>query len=722
MALTDKNIVITPNNGQASDPQIVFSGADASTGPQNITVRMYPTSGGTLSWEGSAGQLFSITNSLTGSIYSVNDVSGIPSIEVFDTGVVRLAQYSGNVLLGTATDNTTDKLQVNGSITSTVLKASIATGTAPLVVASTTAVTNLNADLLDGNHASAFYLATNPSGYTTNTGTVTSVGGTGTVSGLTLSGTVTTSGNLTLGGTLSVAASNFSSQTANTFLAAPNGSAGTPTFRTILAADVPTLNQNTTGNAGTVTNGVYTNTTQTITGIKTFSNGLITGDTQGYPDYQFILDTGADVAGTWCKLVTVSSPTGQYQTIGFKIEITDPQSNHATTNSVNTIKEEVYYVACVRTNDVTQDTPDACYVTGPSNRIRAIKTSVGNYEIQIQNEGQYREYRGIISVYAVNGAHTVTYSNGTAVGTATATYTATVNNATTWVQRLGAKGQIISDVATGTAPFTVASTTRVSNLNVATAGNADTVTNGVYTSGSYADPAWITSLAKSKVGLGNVENTALSTWAGSTNITSIGATTATSLAASGLVRTTSATHSVQLGTDAGGSISIGRVDNVASAPYIDFNSGATSTDFDVRLAATGGNGTAGNGTLTLSGNLSISRNLSVSGGLTLLQTSIAASTATTNIDLNLANNFYITLSANTTFTLSNISSKIGSSGIIVLKQDATGGRTFTKATEMKTPIGGAAIAQTTTANSLSMLSYYVADSSNVLINYMGNFA
>lgn len=51
---------------------------------------------------------------------------------------------------------------------------------------------------------STYYLTSNPSGYTSNTGTVTSVSGTGTVSGLTLSGTVTTSGNLTLGGSLSL--------------------------------------------------------------------------------------------------------------------------------------------------------------------------------------------------------------------------------------------------------------------------------------------------------------------------------------------------------------------------------------------------------------------------------------------------------------------------------------------------------------------------------------
>jgi hypothetical protein len=55
-------------------------------------------------------------------------------------------------------------------------------------------------------------------------------------------------------------------------------------------------------------------------------------------------------------------------------------------------------------------------------------------------------------------------------------------------------------------------------------GNAATVTNGVYTTGSYSDPTWLT-ISKSKVGLGNVENTALSTWAGSTNITTLGTIT-----------------------------------------------------------------------------------------------------------------------------------------------------------------------------------------------------
>ena len=46
----------------------------------------------------------------------------------------------------------------NAKVTAATFASNVTTGTAPLTVASTTAVTNLNADLLDGNHASAFSL------------------------------------------------------------------------------------------------------------------------------------------------------------------------------------------------------------------------------------------------------------------------------------------------------------------------------------------------------------------------------------------------------------------------------------------------------------------------------------------------------------------------------------------------------------------------------------
>jgi hypothetical protein len=67
----------------------------------------------------------------------------------------------------------------------------------------------------------------------------------------------------------------------------------------------------------------------------------------------------------------------------------------------------------------------------------------------------------------------------------------------------------------------VTSTTFVGSLT----GNASTVTDGVYTTGSYSNPTWL-SLDSSKVGLGNVENTAISTWPGSTAVVSLGIVTA----------------------------------------------------------------------------------------------------------------------------------------------------------------------------------------------------
>lgn len=108
-------ILITPNAGSTTaDPTIVFQGTGVTT---DITLRV-PSTGG-LSVEGTSGQLFSITDSMSGTIFSANDVSGIPSIEVLDTGLVKLAQYSGNVVLGSGTDNGTDKLQVAGTVTGT---------------------------------------------------------------------------------------------------------------------------------------------------------------------------------------------------------------------------------------------------------------------------------------------------------------------------------------------------------------------------------------------------------------------------------------------------------------------------------------------------------------------------------------------------------------------------------------------------------------------------
>ena len=204
-----------------------------------------------------------------GSVWQKIDQSNLVTSVNGQTGAVSLAYADLAGAIPTWNQNTTGTAaNVTGVVA--ILNGGTGATTAP------TAITNLGATTVGGN----FFTLTNPSaitfprinadntvsaldaatfrtaigaGTSSTTGTVTSVSGTGTVSGLTLTGTVTTTGNLTLGGTLAVTPSNFSSQTANTFLAAPNGSAGVPTFRAVVAADIPTLNQNTTGTAANVT-------------------------------------------------------------------------------------------------------------------------------------------------------------------------------------------------------------------------------------------------------------------------------------------------------------------------------------------------------------------------------------------------------------------------------------------------------------------------------------
>lgn len=84
-------------------------------------------------------------------------------------------------------------------------------------------------------------------------GTVTSIGLVDSTGLFTITGSpVTISGNLTL--------SSFQSQTANTFFAAPNGSSGSPTFRAINQADIPTSLPDLSG-VGTLTSGIWNGTT-----------------------------------------------------------------------------------------------------------------------------------------------------------------------------------------------------------------------------------------------------------------------------------------------------------------------------------------------------------------------------------------------------------------------------------------------------------------------------
>jgi hypothetical protein len=291
------------------------------------------------------GTIFSFNNNQSSGAITVNNNSGTLIASVPSGGYVTVVLNSNANAAGSwdrhdqSPSNvswSTNTLDYAGSITSATWNGtSVAVnrgGTGATTAA--TARTNLGATTVGSN----VFTLTNPSaitfpqfnadntvsaldaatfrtaigaGTSSTTGTVTSVSGTGTVSGLTLTGTVTTSGSLTLGGTLAVTASNFSSQTANTVLAAPNGAAGVPSFRSIVAADIPTLNQNTTGTASNVTGTVaIANGGSGATTAQTAMNAFAGAVTSG----SYLRGTGTNVVMSTIQAADV--PTLNQNTTG----------------------------------------------------------------------------------------------------------------------------------------------------------------------------------------------------------------------------------------------------------------------------------------------------------------------------------------------------------------------------------------------------------------------
>ena len=163
-----------------------------------------------------------------------------------------------------------------------------------------------------------------------------------------------------------------------------------------------------------------------------------------YPTYEVNLDFGSDVANTWRKIIGITCANTQYSTHGFIVEVFDPQANHAPLSTTGSMKHETYYVACSYSNDTTIGTPDSCSVSGPSSRIRAVKTAAGVYEVQVQNLVQYSELKIKIHSYASNSSHTINYYDGATIGTPTATYNATTSGATDLFQEVEVKSTTAS--------------------------------------------------------------------------------------------------------------------------------------------------------------------------------------------------------------------------------------------------------------------------------------
>lgn len=113
------DITITTSRGTSNNPSISFTGTSSGT------ISLQTLSDGQLAFMGASGSLLNVTDSLTGSLHSVSDISGIPILEVFSDDRVVMGKYGTNALvvngsyvgIGTATPS--QALSVSGNVTIT---------------------------------------------------------------------------------------------------------------------------------------------------------------------------------------------------------------------------------------------------------------------------------------------------------------------------------------------------------------------------------------------------------------------------------------------------------------------------------------------------------------------------------------------------------------------------------------------------------------------------
>jgi hypothetical protein len=212
---------------------------------------------------------------------------------------------------------------------------------------------------------------------------------------------------------------------------------------------------------------------------------------------------------------------------------------------------------------------------------------------------------------------------------------------------------------------------------------------------TYAFQFWIdTGVSPALLKIRNAANSAFIT---------VGDVTATNL---GLLTSTSAasTYLALAGGTVTGALEIGTAGSLVFE-------GSTADGFETTLAVTDPTAdqtvTLQNATYTVAGT-NINQNFTVAQRGTI--TALTDGTTIT-IDMANANNFSVTLGGNRTFGApSNVTA--GQSGVIVITQDGTGGRTASFNSAFKFP-GGTAPTLTTTANAVDVLAYYVESATRI---------
>jgi len=179
---------------------------------------------------------------------NINGSNAQVDISPTGTGHVHMKPTgAGSVEIAPTNTGTLDNLVIGGitpkAITGTTITATSFSG-------SGSGLTSIPNSALTNSSITINGVATSLGG-SVSVGTVTSVGGTSPVSS-TGGATPAISLAANYGDTLNP----YASKTAKYILAAPNAADGVPIFRAIVASDIPTLNQNTTGTASNVTGTV----------------------------------------------------------------------------------------------------------------------------------------------------------------------------------------------------------------------------------------------------------------------------------------------------------------------------------------------------------------------------------------------------------------------------------------------------------------------------------
>jgi hypothetical protein len=638
MANTDKNIVITPNNGSASDPNIVFSGANASTGAQNITLTVTPNNSGTVAFSGSAGQLLAINNNLTNTLSTGGTISATGNITANNFVGKLVGNVTGNFSGSLANGNSNVSIPAaNGNVNISVV------GVANVVVVTGTGANVTGTLRVSGNANVGNIGATNLS--VTGNATIDYVRA--------IDANLTGALNLTvtpgnqqinkLNGELFITASASQPDYDGSIYLVPD-----PTYGLVqvtgplvvtggISGNGSSLSSitgaNVTGQVGNalVAGTVYTNAQPNITSVGTLTSlstsgnanvgnlgttGLIsaTGNITG----NYILGNGSQLTG----IVTGTAAT-----------IANGNSNvniPAANGNVN--------ISAVGNANIVVVTGTGANITGTLS-VSGNATSANLSTVNISSTGNITTGPGtggtisganLVSANFFTGTlTTAAQPNITSVGTLTTlsvSGNANIGNIGT-AQVLATANitapQLISNVVTGTAPLIVTSTTQVANLNVATAGTATTATSATNAAALLQNtstattvyPTFTTSSANGNSSA--VINTSISANLGNASITAttfVGALSgaATSATTAGTVTTNAQPNITSVGTLTSLSVSGNITGANLIGPLANGNSNVNipTANGNVNISAVGNanivvvTGTGANitGTLNISGN------------------------------------------------------------------------------------------------------------------------